>query len=68
MGNSAAKVLATAAYYLLPNLELLNARSEAVHHLALPEGFLVAVTLYALAYAAVVLYLATVVFRAKEVS
>ena len=34
----------------------------------LEPGFVVAVTFYALAYAAVVLYLATVIFRAREVS
>jgi ABC-type transport system involved in multi-copper enzyme maturation permease subunit len=62
------RLVATGAYYLLPNLELLNARTEAVHHLPLPEGFVLAVTLYAVAYTAVTLYLATLVFRAREVS
>ncbi len=68
MGGKATTVVATAAYYALPNLELLNIRSEAVHGLALPQGFVLSVTLYAFAYSAVVLYLATLVFRAKEVS
>ena len=68
MGGTSMKVAATGAYYLLPNLELMNVRSEAVHHLPLPDGFLFSVTLYALAYAAIVLYLATLIFRAKEVS
>ncbi len=68
MAGAAPKIVATAAYYVLPNLELLNARAEAVHGLALPNGFVPAVSLYALAYAAAVLYLATLIFRAKEVS
>ena len=68
MGGTSMKVAATGAYYLLPNLELMNVRSEAVHQLPLPDGFLFSVTLYALAYAAIVLYLATLIFRAKEVS
>jgi len=68
MGGTMPKVVATGAYYVLPNLELLNIRSEAVHNLPLPEGFMFSVTLYAVAYAAVVLYLATLVFRAKEVN
>jgi hypothetical protein len=61
-------IVATGAYYILPNLELLNVRSEAVHGLALPQGFVLTVTVYAVAYAAATLYLATVIFRAKEVS
>ncbi len=67
-GGTIPRMVATAAYYLLPNLELLNARTEAVHHLALPEGFVTAVSVYALAYTAVVLYAATLIFRAREVS
>lgn len=68
MSGTAPKLVVGAAYYLLPNLELLNVRSEAVHALALPVGFVGSVTLYAVAYTAVVLYLATVIFRAREVS
>ena len=68
MGKVMPKLVATGAYYVLPNLELLNIRSEAVHNLTLPDGFLFSVTLYAVCYAAVVLNLATAVFRAKEVS
>ena len=68
MGGTSSTVLAKAAYYVLPNLELLNVRSEAVHGLPLPDGFLFSVTLYAIAYASAVLYLATIVFRAKEVN
>ena len=68
MGGTMPKIVATGAYYILPNLELLNVRSEAVHGLALPQGFVLTVTIYAVAYAAATLYLATLIFRAKEVS
>jgi len=67
-GGTVPRIVATGAYYVMPNLELLNARTEAVHNLALPQGFVLAVTLYALAYTAGLLYLATVIFRAREVS
>ena len=67
-GGTAPRIVATGAYYMLPNLELLNVRSEAVHNLTLPEGFVFTVSVYALLYTVVVLYLATLVFRAREVS
>jgi hypothetical protein len=66
--GSAAHALVTAFYYALPNLGLLSLRSEAVHDLAVPPGMLVAVTTYALAYTGVLLYVSTVIFRAREVS
>jgi ABC-type transport system involved in multi-copper enzyme maturation permease subunit len=58
----------TGVYYLLPNLGLLSLRTEAVHNLAIPQGMLVAVSLYAVAYISVLLYAATLIFRAREVS
>lgn len=60
--------LVTGIYYLLPNLGLVTLRSEAVHNLAIPEGMLLAVTLYAVMYVGVLLYTATLIFRAREVS
>ena len=67
-GGTVPRLVATGAYYVMPNLELLNARTEAVHNLPLPQGFVLSVTLYALAYTAALLYLASVIFRAREVS
>lgn len=66
--GSAAHAVVTALYYLLPNLQLLSLRSEAVHNLAIPPGMLLAVTMYALAYIGVLLYVATLICRAREVS
>jgi ABC-type transport system involved in cytochrome c biogenesis permease component len=60
--------LVTGIYYLLPNLGLVTLRSEAVHDLAIPQGMVFAVTLYAVMYVGVLLYSATLIFRAREVS
>lgn len=67
-GGQSARLFAKAMYFALPNLELLNARSEAVHGLALPHGFVLSVSLYAVIYTGVLLYLATLIFRVREVS
>jgi Cu-processing system permease protein len=67
-GDAGFNVMARGAYYLLPNLGLLTLRSEAVHGLAIPPGMLPAVTMYALAYVIVLLYVSTLIFRAREVS
>jgi ABC-2 type transport system permease protein len=66
--GGAAHAVVTAFYYVLPNLGLLSLRSEAVHDLAIPPGMLLAVTMYTLAYVGVLLYVSTVIFRAREVS
>jgi ABC-type transport system involved in multi-copper enzyme maturation permease subunit len=66
-GSALPKVVAHAAYYLLPNLALFNVRAEAVHGLPIPEGFVFAVTMYGIFYALVLLFLSTLVFARKEV-
>lgn len=66
--GGAAHALVTTFYYVLPNLGLLTLRTEAVHDLAVPPGMLFAVTAYALAYIGALLYVSTVIFRAREVS
>jgi len=68
IGGAVPRAVATGCYYLLPNLEMLNVRSEAVHGLMIPQGFIFTVSLYALIYTSMVLYLATLVFRAREVN
>jgi ABC-type transport system involved in multi-copper enzyme maturation permease subunit len=67
-GGAVPHALARGFYYLLPNLALLSVRAEAVHNLALPPGFMFTVSLYALIYTSVVVYLATLVFRVREVN
>lgn len=66
--GGAPQVIATGIYYLLPNLGLVNLRAEAVHNLGIPEGMVLAVSLYAVMYIGALLYTATVIFRAREVS
>ena len=66
-GSTAFKVLATAAYYLLPNLALFNARQEAVHDLPLQDGFIYSVTIYGIFYSLFMLLLASLVFRRKDI-
>jgi ABC-type transport system involved in multi-copper enzyme maturation permease subunit len=61
------KVAAHVAYYALPNLGLFNVRSEAVHNLVLPEGFITSVTLYGVFYTSVVLFLSALIFRRREI-
>jgi len=53
-------------YVVLPNLDRLNIRSEAVHGRALESGYVAVASLYGVLYSAVVLALACVVFERKE--
>ena len=62
------KLIATGAYYVLPNLGLFNVRSEAVHGLKLPDDFIYSVSIYGAFYTLVVLVLATLMFRLREVN
>ena len=65
---AAPKWVAIGAYYALPNLSLFNVRSEAVHDLPLPEGFIYSVTLYGLFYIGALLLAGAFIFRSKEIS
>jgi len=67
-GGPLIKSFANVAFYALPNLGLFNIRSEAVHGLPLPEGFIYSVTIYGMFYAGVLLYLSAVIFRRKEIN
>jgi Cu-processing system permease protein len=62
------KAIATGVYYVLPNFNLFNVRSEAVHGLQLPEGFISSVTIYGFFYTLCILVLASLLFRRREVS
>lgn len=61
------KLVATVAYYVLPNLGLFNVRSEAVHNLPLPEGFIYSVTLYGFFYVGSLLLASNLIFRTREI-
>jgi ABC-type transport system involved in multi-copper enzyme maturation permease subunit len=53
-------------YYLLPNLERFDFSTEIVHGLPVPTGAIIWAVVYAFAFIAVVLYLATLRFRGKD--
>ena len=61
-----ARALATAAYRLLPDLELFNLKSLASNELPLPPGLTSTATLYGVAYTGVLLVLAVTIFRARD--
>jgi ABC-type transport system involved in multi-copper enzyme maturation permease subunit len=53
-------------YYLLPNLERFNFRAEVVHDLAIPGAAVGWAVVYAIAFVIVVLFLANLRFRNKD--
>lgn len=60
------KALIQAIYFLLPNLENFNVKSEVVHHLPLPFQFFFFSTLYGIFYTLFVLTVAFLVFRKRD--
>jgi len=53
-------------YYLLPNLERFNFRTEVVHDLSIPGAAVGWAVVYAFAFVVVVLFLANLRFRGKD--
>ena len=64
-GAFARSVIAT-VYYVLPNLERFDFRTEVVHDLAIPVSAVGWACLYALAFVALALFLANLRFRRKD--
>ncbi len=64
-GALARNVIAV-VYYLIPNLERFDFRTEVVHDLAIPAVAVVWAVVYAFAFVAVVLFLANLRFRTKD--
>lgn len=60
--------VARAAYALLPDLELLNLKSHAANELAVPAGFVWRSAAYGLAYSAVTLCLAVLIFSRRDLN
>ena len=65
-GGSVTNSIISALYYVLPNFKAFNLRHEAVHGLPYRAGDLWLVTLYALVYCGVVLYMAHLIFKRRE--
>ena len=64
--SASTQALARAFYALLPDLELLNLKSQAANDLAAPAGYLWRAAGYGLTYSAVVLALAVLIFSRRD--
>jgi ABC-type transport system involved in multi-copper enzyme maturation permease subunit len=60
------KPIIAAVYYLVPNLERFNFKTEVVHGLSIPSAAVAWAGLYGVAFTALVLYLACLRFRARD--
>jgi ABC-type transport system involved in multi-copper enzyme maturation permease subunit len=60
------KTVVTVVYYLVPNLERFNFRAQVVHDLPIPGAAVAWAVVYALAFSAVVMLLASLRFRGKD--
>ena len=58
--------VARALYYLLPNLAPLDVKSEVVHAVPVPAGYLLLNTAYAVVYVSVLLAAATFIFMRRD--
>ncbi|MGQ9456095.1 MAG: ABC transporter permease [Armatimonadota bacterium] len=65
--NSIVKMIISAVYHLLPNLECFNLKAALVHADVIPKDYLALVTFYAVAYVGFMLFAGTVLFRRKEI-
>ena len=61
-----AKIGMRVFYYVIPNLDMFNLRSAAVHGLPIEPARIATGVLYAVAYSAGIIFLAMVVFRRRE--
>ena len=64
--SRAAAWLARGLYHVLPDLSAFDIKTEVVHGLAVPPGFVAMTTAYGLTYIAVLLLLATVIFSRRD--
>ena len=60
------KVLAKGAYYVFPDLSLLDLKTAAVHNLPMPPGDLIKALLYTVVYVAFLLIAASLIFKKRE--
>jgi len=63
---AAAQAVTGAFYHLLPDLELLNLKSQASNNLPVPHGFVANSALYAAVYTAALLLLAFAIFARRD--
>jgi ABC-type transport system involved in multi-copper enzyme maturation permease subunit len=60
------KTLFSFFYYLLPNLENLNIKTQLVHHLPITPELIPFAIAYSMTYAAIVLFLANLIFQRRS--
>lgn len=66
LASKLADVILSGLFYALPNLELFNIRSQMVHNLPLPAGYLVTAFVYWFLYLGTLLLFATFLFQKKD--
>jgi ABC-type transport system involved in multi-copper enzyme maturation permease subunit len=66
VGSDGAAAVANLLYYSLPNLEQFNIKGEVVHHVTITVERVFWSTVYGLAYVAVLLVLAVVIFQRRD--
>jgi ABC-type transport system involved in multi-copper enzyme maturation permease subunit len=64
--NILTKGILQALYYVLPNLEYFNRKGQAVHGIPIELSYVATAVVYGLAYGAVVLFLAGVIFQRRD--
>jgi Cu-processing system permease protein len=64
--NVALQVLGKVLYYVLPNLERVNLRGQAAYGVVVPPKVWMVSAIYAVAYSAVLLWLAILLFRRRD--
>jgi len=60
------KTVLNAIYYLLPNLERFNLKGQVIHHVEVTTMQLALTTVYGLAYAALLILLAGIIFQKRD--
>lgn len=65
--NAVADVVIPVLYYILPNLEVFNFKTEIVHSLAIPWGVAALAVVYSVLYSAVLLVIAWLQFKGKDI-
>jgi hypothetical protein len=66
MTGEAGRALCRGLHAVLPNLDRLNVKAQAVHGVPLPHGYFAAAVAYGLFYALAVLVVACLVFERRE--
>ena len=66
-GGEGFTAVAQIGYYILPNFSFLNVRTEAVHSLPLPDGYVLSVSLYAMFYTLLLLFIGGMIFRSRDI-